>query len=296
MKLGFIGLGRMGKNMVLRLLEKRTELVVYNRSPEPVAEVVAQGALAATSLNDLVMHLQSPRVIWLMVTSSVVDEMLQHLVPLLSKGDMIIDGGNSYFEDSVRRGKELAAQHIHFLDCGTSGGMEGARHGACLMVGGSREAFTHIEPLIESLSAKNAYAHVGTSGSGHFIKMVHNGIEYGMMGALGEGMQLIQEKQEMFGIDMREVAKVYSHGSIIEGKLMTLLERGMKRSDFSTISGSVPKGETEDEMEKLESLGIMHILHQARMMRVASRATPTYSGKIVAVLRNEFGGHKVNTT
>ena len=182
---------------------------------------------------------------------------------------------------------------IRYLDCGTSGGIEGARHGACMMIGGSLEAFSFVETIFRDACVEEGYAHVGLSGAGHFVKMVHNGIEYGMMGALGERMQIHNDFEKKLGLNLKQIARVYAHGSIVEGKLSALLERGLKRNDFDSISGIVPKGETEEEMEKLERLGDMKVLHQARLMRVATRKKETYAGKIIATLRNEFGGHKV---
>ncbi len=294
MKLGFIGLGRMGKNMVLNLAEKGHRVIVHNRSPGPMKEVEAKGAIPTQNFKELTAQLDSPKIVWLMVTSSAIDEMLKKLVPYLQQGDIVIDGGNSYFEDSIKRAISLEKKGIHFLDCGTSGGIDGARHGACLMIGGNKEVFKKAELVFKELAAKDSYAHIGQSGAGHFVKMMHNGIEYGMMGALAEGLELIHKKQPEFNIDMHAVTKVYANGSIVEGKLTKLLEKGLKRGDFEAIVGSVPKGETEDEMLKLERLGNLKILRQSRLMRKKTRKNPSYAGKIIALLRNEFGGHAVN--
>lgn len=294
MKLGFIGLGRMGKNMVLHLAEKGHRVVVYNRHAEAYPDVEKLGALPSNSLKELVNKLETPRVIWIMITSgNPVDEIIRKLTPLLVAGDTIIDGGNSYYEDSKRRAVVLAKKGIHFLDCGTSGGIEGARHGASLMIGGNHEIFKRNELLFKELSNKESYAYVGESGAGHFIKMIHNGIEYGMIGALAEGFEAIHTHQPELKINVHEAARVYAQGSIIEGKLMNLLQTGLKRGDFEGIDGSVPKGETEQEMHLLEKRDSMKILKQARLMRVHSRKNPTYSGKITTMLRNEFGGHSV---
>lgn len=292
MKIGFIGLGRMGMGLVQNLLDKGHEVVAYNRSSEKVKEAEGYGATGTYSIKELVDELEGKRVIWVMVTASAVDEILNELEKYLKKGDIVIEGGNSYFEDSQRRALKLEKRGINFLDCGTSGGVEGARYGACMMIGGTKEAFSFVEGLFRDCCVTGGYAHVGKHGAGHFVKMVHNGIEYGMMAALGEGMEVMQESN--LGLDLKRVAGVYAHGSIVEGKLASLLERGVKRDDFDKIQGSVPKGETEDEMERLEKLGNMKILREARMMRVRSRKNPSFAGKIVATLRNEFGGHKVN--
>lgn len=293
MKVGFIGLGRMGLNLVHNLIDQGHEVVAYNRSPDKVKEAESFGAEGAYSLSELIDGLEGRRVVWLMISAGAVDEMLDQLIPLLRKGDIIIEGGNSFFEESQRRAKRCAKENIHFLDCGTSGGVEGARHGACMMIGGSKEAFSFVETLFRDSCVEGGYAHVGSSGAGHFVKMVHNGIEYGMMGALGEGMQAHKEFEKKLGLDLQKISTVYAHGSIVEGRLATLLERGMKRADFDSIAGTVPKGETEEEMEKLEGLSEMRVLKEARMMRVRSRKKPNFASKIVATLRNEFGGHKV---
>ena len=294
MKIGFIGLGRMGSNMVLNLLDNKHEVVVHNRSPEPIREMEKEGAVAAYSIEDLIENLDSQKIIWLMVTAGKpVDEMINKLIPHLSKGDLIIDGGNSYFEDSIIRAKLLAKKGINFLDCGTSGGIEGARNGACIMVGGEKSSFLKIELLLKDICVENGYAHVGTFGAGHFTKMTHNGIEYGMMSALGEGFENLDKHSKKLNLNLQEISKVYSHGSIIEGKLTSLVSKILKRQDFATTKGSVPKGETEEEMQKLESLSQMPILHQARLTRINSRKKPSFAGKIIALLRNEFGGHKL---
>lgn len=295
MKVGFIGLGRMGMALVQNLIDNGHEVVAYNRSADKVQEAVSFGASAADSLEDMIEQLEGRRTIWLMVTASAVDEILDNLEPLLRKGDIIIEGGNSYFEESQRRAKRFEKKGVAFLDCGTSGGVEGARHGACMMIGGPKEAFSFVETIFRDSCVEQGYAHVGSSGAGHFVKMVHNGIEYGMMGALGEGMHAISNYQKKLGLDLKGVSRVYAHGSIVEGKLSSLLERGLKRADFDSIAGTVPKGETEEEMERLEKLADMPILTEARMMRVRTRTKPTFAGKIIATLRNEFGGHKLNT-
>lgn len=296
MKIGFIGLGRMGKNMVLNALDKKLKIVAHNRSPEAVDEVVAAGAIGAYTIDELFNHLKGEKVkvVWLMLTAgSLVDDKIKEIIPYLSKGDLIIDGGNSWYEDSIRRHEMLSKKGLGFLDIGTSGGIGGARHGACMMAGGKPENFKIIEPFVRELCVKNGYAHVGGAGAGHFVKMMHNGIEYGMMAALGEGFEALHKQKGKFNFDLKEIAKVYAHGSIIEGKLASWLESGLNRDDFEDISGSVPKGETEDEMEKLEGLADMPVLHTSRMQRVNSRKRESFAGKIVATLRNEFGGHKV---
>lgn len=292
MKLGFIGLGRMGLNMVFNLVDSKHQVVAYNRSPDPTKEAAVYGAIPAHSLPELVAKLPSPRIIWIMIKSGQpVDDMIAQLVPLLSKGDIIIDGGNSYFEDSKRRYTQLKKKEIHFLDCGTSGGMEGARHGACMMIGGDKEVFQKVEVLFKDMCVKDGYGYMGTAGAGHFVKMVHNGIEYGMMQAIAEGMQAV--KNAPFGTEVKTAINVYAHGSIVQSKLVDWLREAYTEGLVDKVEGTVPKGETEEEMEKLEGLADMPVLHTARMMRVQSRSKPNYAGKLLAAMRFKFGGHKV---
>lgn len=297
MKLGFIGLGRMGSNMVLNLLDKGHDVIVHNRSPEPINELEKAGAVGAYTIDELFQKLDTaPKIIWLMVTAgSAVDDMIGKLLSHLQAGDIIIDGGNSYFEDSIRRAEMLKRHEIYFLDCGTSGGIEGARHGACMMVGGAEHAFRIAEPLFRDMCVAYGYGHMGSSGSGHFVKMVHNGIEYGMMAAIAEGMSALKAHEKKFGFDLKTIAKVYAHGSIVESRLMSWLDDSFQdKAYLDAISGSVPMGETEAEMEKLESIAKMPILNQARLMRVKSRENPSFEAQLIAAMRNKFGGHKVN--
>ena len=293
MKIGFIGLGRMGMNMVLNLLDKRHIVVAYNRSADKVKKIVRKGAIGAYSLKEMTSKLGKNRVIWVMVPSNAVDSILEELVPFLDRGDIIIDGGNSYFNDSIKRYKMLRKKGIEFLDCGTSGGVYGARHGACMMIGGDKKIFKKVEVLFRDMCVRDGYGYLGSSGTGHFVKMVHNGIEYGMMSAIGEGMQAVKESK--FNVDMKEVAKVYSHGSIIESRLMSWLEDSYKKKGYlDKIKGSVPRGETEKEMESLEKIADMPVLRAARKMRVKTRKKPEYRGKLISAMRNQFGGHKVD--
>lgn len=292
MKLGFIGLGRMGLNMVFNLIDHRHQVVAHNRSPDPIKEAADYGAIPAHSLKELIDKLPSLKIVWIMIKSGQpVDNMINQLVPLLQKGDIIIDGGNSYFEDSKRRHAELKKKGIHFLDCGTSGGMEGARHGACMMVGGEKEVFQKVEVLFKDMCVKNGYGYMGTAGAGHFVKMVHNGIEYGMMGAIAEGMQAIKEAS--FGTDVKTAINVYAHGSIVQSRLVDWLAEAYAEGLVEQVKGEVPKGETEEEMERLERLAEMKVLHTARLMRVQTRTKPSYAGKLLAAMRFKFGGHKV---
>jgi 6-phosphogluconate dehydrogenase len=296
MKIGFIGLGRMGNSMVMNLLEHKHKVVGYNRSPGPTRKLTGKkGFDGAYSLKELVERLGNGRkVVWLMISAGKpVDMTLKELVPLLKRGDIVIDGGNSFFEDSVKRGKEIAKKRINYLDCGTSGGMEGARHGACMMIGGDKKAFRKVEVLFRDMCVKDGYGYMGKSGAGHFVKMVHNGIEYGMMGAINEGFHAIKKHKGKFGIDVKEVARVYAHGSIIEGKLMSWLYGSFTRDKYlDNISCEVPKGETEDEMKKLTKMADMRVLKESIKMRERSRSKKV-CGDFISAMRNEFGGHAV---
>lgn len=295
-QVGLIGLGRMGGNLALNLLDKNWKVVVYNRHHEKMKTVVSQGAEGSNSLKEFVSKIEKPRVILLMITAGKpVEETINEIVMFLEKGDIIIDGGNSYYKDSIRIGKELRKKKIDFLDMGTSGGLEGARNGACLMIGGEEKTFRKIEPLFKDLATENGYGYMGKNGAGHFVKGIHNGVEYGMMGAIAEGLQTIDEQKEKFGTDLSEVIKVYNHGSIVESKLTNWLEKAWKEDNYlKSISGNVPKGETEGEMEKLQKIGKMQILKEAIKMRKNTRKKPSLTGKVIAAMRNQFGGHQVN--
>ena len=294
MKIGFIGLGRMGLNMVYNLLDHKQKVVGYNRHPEPTRKAMRKGAEGAFSIKEMIAKLAKPRIVWLMVPAGKpTDAVLTESLRFLKKGDIIIDGGNSFFKDSQRRYKKCQKKGVHFLDCGTSGGMGGARHGACMMIGGDRAVFKKIEPIFRAMCLPKGYGYMGTSGAGHFVKMVHNGIEYGMMGAINEGMEALRKHQPAFGWDMKTVAQVYAHGSIIESRLMSWLYNSFQIKGYlDQISCEVPKGETEEEMAKLEKLAPMPILHEARCMRVNSRKGRGCS-QYIAAMRNQFGGHKV---
>jgi 6-phosphogluconate dehydrogenase len=293
--IGFVGLGRMGLNMAALGKEKGLSLVAYNRSEEPRKEAEALGIGTVASLEAMMAALPSPKVIWLMVTSSAVDTVLEELVPLLQKGDTVIDGGNSFYLDSLVRHKALKEKGLNFLDCGTSGGMDGARHGASIMVGGDVEVFTTHEHLFRAFATEGGYARVGAAGAGHFVKMIHNGIEYGMMGALAEGFSILHDHEEKLGINIAEVLKPYTHESIIDGKLVHWLKDAYEEGQVATIEGIVPRGETESEMEHITTLGDTKVLTAALTQRKETREKPSYLGKLVAAMRNQFGGHKVIT-
>ena len=291
MKIGMVGLGRMGFNMVENLLDHKHKIVAYDVDKKAIKNISKKGAIPAYSLKEVIDKLPKPHVVWLMIPAKFVDSSLKELIPLLSKGDIVIDGGNSYYKDSIKRYNILKKKGVNFLDCGTSGGISGARNGACMMIGGEKTIFTKVEKLFKDMCVKDGYGYMGKAGAGHFVKGVHNGIEYGMMGALAEGFLAI-EKQK-FGTDLKEVSKVYAHGSIIESRLASWLYESFSTKGFlDKISCEVPKGETEEEMKMLEKLSNMPVLHAARIMRSKSRKGKV-CGKLIAAMRNLFGGHKV---
>src|SRR5512144_411706 len=238
MKLGYIGLGKMGYNMAELLLEKGHRIVAYNRSAEPVKKIAERGAQPADSIRSLAAALEPPRLIWIMVPYQAVDDVLHELEPLLAKGDTIVDGGNSPYKESMRRAKELEDKGIDFLDAGVSGGPGGARTGACIMVGGRREVFRKTESLFRDLAADKAWLYTGPSGSGHFVKMVHNGIEYGMMQALAEGFSVL--KSSSFPLELSRIADLYNHRSVIESRLVVWLRQAYDRfgDDLPGVVGS----------------------------------------------------------
>ncbi len=296
MKLGYIGLGKMGYNMVELLLEKGHEIVAYNRSSGPVQKIAQKGAKPADSLRSLAAALKPPRLVWLMVPHQAVDGVLKELVPLCAKGDTIIDGGNSPYRESIRRAKELEEKGIDFLDAGVSGGPRGARTGACIMVGGRQDVFRKFEQLFRDAAVEQGYAYLGRAGAGHFVKMVHNGIEYGMMQALAEGFAVLKESQ--FGLDLPAVAELYNHRSVIESRLVGWLKNAYEQygTELDGISGSVEQsGEGMWTVEAAKELGIpVPIIQGALDFRLQSQKKPSYTGQVVSALRHQFGGHEVS--
>ncbi len=295
MKLGYIGLGKMGYGMVELLLDKHHDVVVYNRSKEPVRAIAQRGAEPADSLRSLAAALTPPRLVWLMVPYQAVDVVLTDLVPFLAKGDTVIDGGNSPYKETVRRSTELEKRGIEFLDAGTSGGPGGARTGACIMIGGKEEVFRKYEQLFRDLSVENGYAYLGRSGAGHFVKMVHNGIEYGMMQALAEGFAVLKESP--YDLDLVKIADLYNHRSVIESRLTGWLKTAFELygPELKDISGSIAQsGEGMWTVDAATELGIpAPIIKGALDFRFQSQKSPSYTGQIVSALRHQFGGHEV---
>lgn len=304
MKIGYIGLGKMGFNMVERMLDKGHTVVANNRSPQSIDRAVSVGAIGAYSISELVSKLEFPRTIWLMVPWQSVDSVLVELVPLLEKGDTIIDGGNSPYLESVRRAKELKEKQIDFLDIGVSGGPNGSRNGACLMIGGDKNVFEKYQELFTDLSAckitpdgekQFAYAHFGDAGAGHFVKMVHNGIEYGMMQSIAEGFEVLKKSQ--FNLNLQQVAEIYNNQSVIESRLVGWLVDAYKKhsQNLDGISGSVShSGEGQWTVEAAKILGVpTEIIEKSLEFRKNSTNNPSYTGQVVSALRGEFGGHDV---
>ena len=295
MKLGYIGLGKMGFNMVERLLEKGHNVVVYDKDEKAVAGIAEKGAQASASLQSLITALPPPRLVWLMIPYQAVESMVKGLGSLLREGDTMIDGGNSPFKESIRRAEELGKKGIEFLDVGVSGGPGGARNGACLMIGGKERLFEKFESLFRDLSVENGYGYMGRSGSGHFVKMVHNGIEYGMMQAIAEGFAVM--KTSPLDLDLLKIADVYNHRSVIESRLVEWLKNAFEAhgADLKEISGSVAQsGEGKWTVEAANELGVpVPIIEGAMNFRMESQEKPSYTGQIVSALRNQFGGHEV---
>jgi len=299
MELGFIGLGRMGKNMVLRLLDGGHRIVAWDRSRDPIQEVSGKGAVAASNLSELVAKLgDTQRAVWVMVPSGdPTDQVIRDVAPLLKAGDAIIDGGNSYYKDSVRRASWLAEKRIDFVDAGTSGGIWGLSRGYCLMVGGSEAVCRRLEPLFQTLAPKDGYARVGASGAGHFTKMVHNGIEYGLMQAYAEGFEIL--KASPYDLDLRSIAALWNHGSVVRSWLLELAESAFEDDpNLEHVRGYVEdSGEGRwTVMESIEQAVPAPVLMLALQTRFRSRQSDSFQGKVLAALRHKFGGHAVKTS
>lgn len=297
MKLGMVGLGRMGANMTVRLIRGGHEVVAFTRNSESVARMVEEGAIGAESLADLVGKLEAPRIVWTMVPAGEPTEtMLEKLSELLAPGDVVIDGGNSNFKDSMRHAAELAKSDIRFLDSGTSGGIWGLENGYCIMAGGSQDAFDLVEPIFETLAPENGYMHTGPAGSGHFVKMVHNGIEYGMLAAYGEGFEILNASGDFPDLDLTEVAGIWRNGSVVRSWLLDLLYDALgKDPELESIKGYVDdSGEGRWTVQAAIDESVpAPVTAMALFARFASRQDESFSAKIIAALRNEFGGHAV---
>ncbi|MBL7661495.1 decarboxylating 6-phosphogluconate dehydrogenase [bacterium] len=297
MQIGFIGLGKMGGNMTRRLIKAGHQVVGFDVSSEVSAVLAKEGMTAANSLEDLVSKLSAPRVIWLMVPAGkIVDEMINDIVPLCAAGDILIDGGNSRYSDSVLRAQKVARYGMQMLDVGTSGGIWGLEKGYCLMVGGEKEAYAQVEPAFKSLAQEGGLLHVGASGAGHYTKMIHNGIEYGLMQAYAEGFELLKESQ--FNLDLGKVAGLWQHGSVVRSWLLELLGDAFKSDPrLETVKGFVEdSGEGRWTVEEGIRLSVpTPVITMSLMNRFRSRRENTFSDRVLAILRKQFGGHAVKS-
>jgi 6-phosphogluconate dehydrogenase len=297
MELGVIGLGRMGSNMSQRLMEGGHSVVAYDRSAEAVREVAKAGAAGAGSLEELVRKLSPPRAVWLMVPAGApVAETIHSLAPLLSPGDVIIDGGNSYYKDSIQRAASLRKQRLHFLDVGTSGGIWGLKMGYCLMIGGDREVFRRLEPIFRTLAPEEGYAYMGRSGAGHFVKMVHNGIEYGLLQAYAEGFELLHASP--YELDLAQLARLWNRGSVVRSWLLELTEKALAADPgLATIKGYVEdSGEGRWTVLEAVERGVpLPVISLSLLSRFRSQQDESFGAKVIAALRREFGGHAVKS-
>ncbi|MDZ4712430.1 MAG: decarboxylating 6-phosphogluconate dehydrogenase [bacterium] len=293
MQIGFIGLGKMGAFMVERLLNDGHDVVVYNRTPEKTKEIEEKGAVGTYSVEEFVSKLNKPKVVWMMIPSGdTVEQMIKTLTPMLAKDDIIIDGGNSYYKDSIRRSAELKEHGINYLDAGTSGGIWGLKLGYCVMVGGEEKVFQHCEPVFKSLAPKDGYLHTGAGGSGHYVKMIHNGIEYGMMQAYAEGFELMHTSD--YNIDLEKVANLWGKGSVVRSWLLELLYDALKGDkDLKGVKDYVEdSGEGRwTVLDGIEKSIPLPVITESLFARFRSRQEESFGGKILAALRNEFGGH-----
>jgi len=295
MQVGLIGLGRMGSGMTLRLLQGGHQVMVYDRVPEAGAALAGKGATVAGSLEELGQQLKGPRILWLMIPAGPpVDDTIQRLSGTLSPGDIIIDGGNSNYKDSIRRAEALRSQQIEFLDIGVSGGIWGLKVGFNLMIGGNQAVFKQAEPIFKTLAPPDGYAYVGPSGAGHYSKMVHNGIEYSLLQSYAEGFEIL--KAAPFGFDLEQLAALWNHGSVIRSWLLELAQAAFEQDpQLSRIRGYVDdSGEGRWTLqETIDHAVPAPALAMSLFMRFRSRQDDSFSDKVIAALRNEFGGHPV---
>jgi 6-phosphogluconate dehydrogenase len=298
MQLAMIGLGRMGGNMTERLLRGGHQVVVYDRSPEAVKTSAALGATSAGDLSDLVGKLTTPRAIWIMVPAGKpVDDTIEALAPLLSRGDILIDGGNSNFHDTLRRGQSLRESGLELIDAGTSGGIWGLENGYCLMVGGTPEGVKRCESIFRTLAPPDGFAHVGPTGAGHYVKMIHNGIEYAMLQAYAEGYEILHASKQ-FQLDLHQIAAVWNHGSVVRSWMNELAERSFGRDPaLAAVKGWVAdSGEGRWTIQEAMELDVpAPTITLALLTRFRSRQEESFGAKVIAALRHEFGGHEVKS-
>jgi 6-phosphogluconate dehydrogenase len=299
MQLAMIGLGRMGGNMVQRLLQGGHQVVVYDRSAAAAKPHVAMGASAAKDLADLSARLAPPRVVWIMVPAGApVESTIDQLLLTLAKGDVIIDGGNSNFKDSIRRAAKVKEHGLEFIDSGTSGGIWGLKVGFCLMIGASPEAFQRCEPIFRTLAPADGYARVGPPGAGHYVKMIHNGIEYGLLQAYAEGYEILHASKD-FKLDLKQISAVWNRGSVVRSWLNELAERAFaKDADLAALKGYVEdSGEGRWTVQEAIDLDVpAPVITLSLLARFRSRQADSFGAKVIAALRNEFGGHAVKSS
>ncbi|SJZ40462.1 phosphogluconate dehydrogenase (NAD(+)-dependent, decarboxylating) [Selenihalanaerobacter shriftii] len=295
MEIGILGLGKMGKNLALNLIDNGHQVVGYDRNSDTVKGAEKEGVKGAYSLEELVNKLSPRRVIWMMIPAGApVDDTLERLSSILDKDDIIIDGGNSNFNNTLRRNEFLKELGLHLVDAGTSGGVEGARNGACMMIGAEDDVFDYLEEVFRDVNVENGYLHTGPTGTGHFVKMVHNGVEYGILQAIGEGFEILHASD--FDLDYKEIARVWNHGSVIRSWLMELTKNAFSRDPYlDDIKGVVnSSGEGLWTVEEALKLKVpVPVIANSLFVRYRSQKEENFTGKVIAALRNEFGGHKV---
>lgn len=298
MKIGMVGLGKMGANMTKRLLRHHHEVVVYDLNESAVESAEEEGAIGTFSLDELAAKLETPRVVWVMVPAGdPTEQTLQDLAKHLSAGDIVIDGGNSNYKETMRHGQTFAEQNIQFVDVGTSGGVWGLEQGYSMMVGGTDEAIAHITPILETLApnADKGWGHVGPVGSGHFVKMVHNGIEYGMMQAYAEGFEIMRAK-ENFDLDMHQIAEIWRYGSVVRSWLLDLTARALEGDQDLTDIAPWVNDSGEGRWTVFEAIDLdipAPVITASLQARFVSRREENYTAKLLAAMRNQFGGHDI---
>ena len=296
MKIGFIGLGRMGSSMVKRLCRAEHHVVVYDHHKEKREKAESEGAVGVASLQDLIQKLDPPRNVWVMVPhGEPTQKTISELISVMSKDDLIVDGGNSHFEKSIQHAKQCKDKEVYFLDVGVSGGVWGLEVGYNLMIGGQKEAFERMEPVFKSLAPQKGYAHVGGSGSGHFVKMIHNALEYAMLQSLGEAFECLQRSQ--FDVDLKQVADLWEHGSVVRCWLLELLAKAFSEqgNNLEKIGDYIEDSDTGRWTTEFAVKNAIPIptMTQSLYERFASREEKNFAAQVVAVLRNQFGGHAI---
>jgi 6-phosphogluconate dehydrogenase len=295
MQIGLVGLGKMGYNLALNFKSKGFEVVAFDVNKSAVEKISKEGIATTSVMSDMALALNDRKVIWLMVPAGhVVDVVLNNLKIYLNPGDIIIDGENSHFKDTLARARDLEKIGVELLDCGTSGGIDGARNGVCTMIGGKKEVFDYCESIFKAISVPNGFLYCGKTGNGHFTKMVHNGIEYGMMQAMAEGLEVLHRYDTE--VDLAAVSKVWNHGSVVRSWLMELTQSALEKDkNLESIKGVMhSSGEGKWTVEAALEMGVpTPVITMSLLMRYRSQVEDTFSGKVVAALRNEFGGHAV---